>query len=127
MSDIKVLIVDDQEIYRSALSDLLAVVDGYHVVALAASGEESLELARKADLVFMDVRLSGIDGPAATRLIRASDDPPEVVMISTDVESLRSTVVQDCGALTARAKSDLDPEWLDALREQIAGAATRPR
>ena len=121
MGGIRVLIVDDQEIYRSALSGLLDIVGGYEVVGLAASGEEGIELASRTalDLVFMDLRLPGVDGLAAARSIRDAPDAPEVIMISTDVEGLPADQVGAAGALAARAKADLDPDWLEDLRDRL--------
>ena len=128
MSDIKVVIVDDQEIYRSALSGLLEIVGGYAVVGTAATGEEAVELtARTAvDLVFMDLRLPGIDGLEATTAIRAIEGAPRVVVISTDRDGLTSEALSRSGAMGGLAKADLDPEWLDQLRDQINGAQPPP-
>ena len=124
MGGIRVLIVDDQEIYRSALSGLLDIVGGYEVVGLAASGEEGIELTSRTapDLVFMDLRLPGVDGLAAARSIRDVPDAPEVIMISTDVEGLPADQVRAAGALAARAKADLDPDWLEDLRDRLIPA-----
>jgi DNA-binding NarL/FixJ family response regulator len=124
VSDIKVVIVDDQEIYRSALAGLLEIVGGYAVVGTAATGEEAVELtARTAvDLVFMDLRLPGIDGLEATTAIRAAMDAPRVVVISTDRDGLAPEAISRSGAMGGLAKADLDPEWLDQLRDQINGA-----
>ena len=119
MSDIRVLVVDDQLIYRSALASLLEVVGGYTVVGEADSGEQAVERARalELDLVLMDLRLPGMDGWAATQEIRSQGNAPEVVVISTDVDAL--SAAPDSGALTAVAKADLDPEWLAGLRSRL--------
>jgi DNA-binding NarL/FixJ family response regulator len=119
--DIKVVIVDDQEIYRSALSGLLEIVGGYAVVGTAATGEEAVALtARTAvDLVFMDLRLPGIDGLEATAAIRAVEGAPRVVVISTDRDGLTAEAISRSGAMGGLAKADLDPDWLDRLRDRI--------
>ena len=129
MADITVLIVDDQPIYRSALADLLEIVGGYRVVDSAASAEEAIDAVRRSpvDLVFMDLRLPGMDGLAATRQIRSIEAAPEVIIISTDVEALTSEELGTSGAFEARAKADLDPDWLDALRVRIRDLPGRPR
>lgn len=119
MVDIKVLVVDDQAVYRSALVGLLEVVGGYAVVAEAEDGVRAVELAADdVDLVLMDLRLPGLDGLTATRLIRAADRAPQVVLISTDVAALPAAAVAT-GALAAVAKADLDPDWLNALRATL--------
>ena len=122
MRDIRVLVVDDQEVYRSALSGLLEVVGGYVVVAQTENGERAAELARhtQVDLVFMDLRLPGIDGVAATRLIRGIHPAPEVILISTDVDALRTAEADRSGARAAVAKADLDPLWLERLRAELS-------
>ena len=129
MADITVLIVDDQPIYRSALADLLEIVGGYRVVDSAATAEEAIDAVRRSpiDLVFMDLRLPGMDGLAATRQIRSIEEAPEVIIISTDVEALTSQEIGTSGALEARAKAELDPDWLDALRVRIRDLSGRPR
>ncbi len=129
MADITVLIVDDQPIYRSALADLLEIVGGYRVVDSAATAEEAIDAVRRSpvDLVFMDLRLPGMDGLAATRQIRSTEWAPEVIIISTDVEALTSEELGTSGAFEARAKADLDPDWLDALRVRIRDLPGRPR
>ncbi len=129
MADITVLIVDDQPIYRSALADLLEIVGGYRVVDSAATAEEAIDAVRRSpvDLVFMDLRLPGMDGLAATRQIRSIEAAPEVIIISTDVEALTSEELGTSGAFEARAKADLDPDWLDALRVRIRDLSGRPR
>ena len=123
MPEIRVLIVDDQPLYRGVLADLLEVVGGYQVVGSAGTGEEAVELAARAalDLVFMDLRLPGMDGLAATSLIRAAPHPPAVVLMSTDLDALGREAVRESGAVDSRAKADLDPEWLSELRTRISG------
>jgi DNA-binding NarL/FixJ family response regulator len=129
VADITVLIVDDQPIYRSALADLLEIVGGYLVVGSAASAEEAIDavLRSPVDLVFMDLRLPGMDGLAATRQLRSAERAPEVIIISTDVEALTSEELGTSGALAVRAKADLDPDWLDALGVRIRDGSRRHR
>lgn len=119
--EIRVLIVDDQEVYSAALAGLLEVVGGYTVVGFAATGEEGVAMAAATgpDLVFMDLRLPGIDGLEATRSILATRPAPAVVMMSTDLEAVRADGVRRSGALDGLAKADLDLAWLDSLRERL--------
>jgi len=82
---VKVLIVDDQEPFRSAARMVVEMADGFEVVGEAESGEDGVELAAMLhpDLVLMDVMLPGIDGLEATRRITRADDPPKVLVMST--------------------------------------------
>ena len=71
--DVRVLLVDDQPQFRRAAAMLIRATDGLMLAGEAGSGEEAVALARdlRPDLVLMDVRLPGINGPEATRQILA--------------------------------------------------------
>jgi two-component system nitrogen regulation response regulator NtrX len=77
-----ILIVDDEPGIRQSLKGVLED-EGYKTY-LAESGEACLELLRKhpLDLVLLDVWLPGMDGLDALQKIRASENAPEVIMIS---------------------------------------------
>ena len=85
MGVVRVLVVDDQEPFRNAMSAVVEATDGFEVVGAVASGEESVTASEelRPDLVLMDVNLPGIDGIEATRTIRQQPDAPVVVLLST--------------------------------------------
>lgn len=72
---IRVLLADDQALVRAGFRALLDAQDDIAVVGEAGDGDEAVGLAREADpdVVLMDIRMPGVDGLAATRLI-AEDD-----------------------------------------------------
>jgi two-component system nitrogen regulation response regulator NtrX len=78
----KILIVDDEAGIRESLKGVLE--DEGYKVALADSGEASLDAVRKKeyDVILLDVWLPGIDGLEALQKIREIENAPEVVMIS---------------------------------------------
>jgi DNA-binding NarL/FixJ family response regulator len=88
VGEVRVLIVDDQATYRSAMRSVVEATDGFVVVGEVASGEESLAVAGRLrpDLVLMDVNLPGIDGIEATRRLTDGAGGPVVILLSTYAE-----------------------------------------
>lgn len=114
MSDVRVLIVDDQEPFRGAMAAVVEATDGFVVVGLVTSGEDSLTAAAelRPDLVLMDVNLPGIDGIEASRQLTSAPDRPVVVLLSTyDQDQLD---VVGGGAAAYIAKAALEPDTLAA-------------
>jgi DNA-binding NarL/FixJ family response regulator len=113
--DVAVLVADDCQPFRDALSELINRLHGFNVVGQATSGEEAADAvaALAPQLVLMDVIMPGMGGVAAARQILSRDPPPVVVLISVDdpaavpgAKSLRGPVAflrkQDLHAATLR-------------------------
>jgi DNA-binding NarL/FixJ family response regulator len=85
VSGVRVLIVDDDALVRSALAMMLDGTHGIRVVGEAGDGAEvpaALD-AHPVDVVLMDLRMPRVDGITATARVRARPDPPEVVVLTT--------------------------------------------
>jgi DNA-binding NarL/FixJ family response regulator len=82
---VRVLIVDDQALFREALATLLDVRSDVEVVAEAANGEEALRAAAefRPDVVLMDLRMPVLDGIAATRRLRVEQPDVRVMALTT--------------------------------------------
>lgn len=112
-----VLIVDDQAPFRLAAAAVVAATPGFHVAAVAGSGEEALLLARRLHpgLVLMDVHLPGVNGWEATRLMRSLPVPPAVVVLSgadvADADDVAEAVAAS-GALCYLPKALFGPQSL---------------
>lgn len=116
MKPIRVLIVDDQQLYRHVMEAVVSQTDGFVVVGWAASGEESVAAATALgpDLVLMDVNLPGIDGMEATRRLRSDVASRTVVLLSTYDEDEWDGQAQECGAAAYIPKSAFGPDRLAA-------------
>ena len=82
----RVLIVDDHPVTRDGLKTAFGVSDEIEVVGEAASGEEAVRAVEehKPDIVFMDVRMPGMNGIEATRLIRERHPETRVILFTID-------------------------------------------
>jgi DNA-binding NarL/FixJ family response regulator len=83
----QVLIVDDDDLMRAGLVELLTSDSGIEIIGEAATGREAVEQARRLapDVVLMDVRMPDLDGIGATREL-AADAPGARVLILTTFE-----------------------------------------
>jgi DNA-binding NarL/FixJ family response regulator len=82
---VRVLLVDDQALFREALAMLLGVHPGIEVVGEAGDGAEALDrvAALAPDVVLMDLRMPVLDGVAATRRLRVDQPGVRVIALTT--------------------------------------------
>ena len=115
-TNVRVLIVDDQEPFRSAARMVVEMSDGFEVAGEAQSGEEGVELASELepDLVLMDVYLPGIDGLEATRQITAVDGAPRVLVMSTHESEEFAEAALAAGAIAFVPKSQFGMDELES-------------
>lgn len=113
---IRVLVVDDQAIVRDGLVTVLSLVPDLQVTGAAADGAEAIAAVDRdvPDVVLMDLRMPGTDGPTATARIVA-DHPQVAVLVLTTYADDESIVT----ALRAGARGYLTK---DAGRTEIATA-----
>ncbi|MGH2735654.1 MAG: response regulator [Actinomycetota bacterium] len=84
---IRILLADDQALVRAGFKALLDAQDDIEVVGEATDGEEAVRLAKSLvpDLVLMDIRMPGLDGLAATKMIASEPqlDQVKIVILTT--------------------------------------------
>jgi len=82
---VKVLIADDQTLFREGIKDVLTGEKWISVVGEAADGEEAVALAKKLkpDVVLMDIKLPKMDGITATRNIKKTEPNINILMLSS--------------------------------------------
>jgi DNA-binding NarL/FixJ family response regulator len=123
---IRVLVVDDQELVRSGFCVILDAADGITVVGEAANGDAAVlaVAAQRPDVVLMDIRMPGMDGLEATRLItRGSPAAPKVVMLTTfDLDDYVYAALR-AGASGFLLKDSPRHDLIAAVRAAAAGDA----
>ncbi|HEX9923681.1 MAG TPA: response regulator transcription factor [Anaerolineae bacterium] len=82
---VRVLVVDDQQLMRDGLVSLLGIQPGIDIVGAAADGREAVEQAQalSPDVILMDVRMPVMDGIVATAQIRQQLPACQVLMLTT--------------------------------------------
>jgi DNA-binding NarL/FixJ family response regulator len=82
----RVMIVDDHPVTRDGLRAALGTAEDVEVVGEASSGEEAVKVVNEVepDVVFMDVRMPGMNGIEATRAIRQGNPDTRVILFTVD-------------------------------------------
>jgi len=121
-----VLVVDDQELVRLGFCVILDAADGITVVGEAANGEAAVSqvAAHAPDVVLMDIRMPGMDGLEATRVItRGAAATPKVVMLTTfDLDDYVYEALR-AGASGFLLKDSPRHDLIAAVRAAAAGDA----
>ena len=82
---IRIVVVDDQRLFRESIAGMLGAEPAFEVVGLAGNGLEAIELARQLvpDIVLMDVKMPHMDGIEAVRQIKAELPQIRIVLLTT--------------------------------------------
>src|SRR5215467_335344 len=85
MNPIKILLVDDQPLFREGLRTLLSIHSDFAVVGEAGNGQEAINLVRSLlpSVVLMDLQMPVLDGVAATRRLQEEQPDCRVIVLTT--------------------------------------------
>ena len=118
----RLLLVDDHEIVRQGLANLLQGLDEFEICGQAATGEEAITEADRSvpDIVIMDLRLPGIDGLQATRSILKSHPRTDVLIFTVDESEQVLREALKAGARGCLTKTDAGSSLLSMLKMLVA-------
>lgn len=122
---IRVLVVDDHDLFRAGLASLLGKHADIEVVAQASGGRTAIRLADelKPDVILMDVQMPDVDGPQATRQILARHPAMRVVALTVVSNDADVSAVVAAGACGFLAKDTPIEGVLLAVRAAAQGIA----
>ena len=114
---IRVLLVEDNDVYRASLELLLGLQPGLEVVGAVGAGDEAADAASRlgADVVVMDYRLPGLDGAAATRAVAAACRAA-VVCLTAEATVEERDEIRRAGAVALVEKGDPIESLAAAIR-----------
>jgi two-component system, NarL family, response regulator LiaR len=122
---IRVLVVDDHDLFRTGLASLLNTQPGIEVVAQASGGRMGVRLADELqpDVILMDVRMPDLEGPDATREIMESHPNTRVVALTVVSDDAAVSSVVEAGACGFLAKDTPIDGVVLAVRAAANGVA----
>ena len=121
----RILLADDQALFREGLRMLLAAQPDFDVVGEAANGEEALHLAAalRPHIVLMDMRMPVLDGVEATRLLHQRQPDSRVIVLTTFDDDELVFAGLAAGAVGYLLKAVSSPQLLEAIRTVARGGS----
>ena len=118
---IRVLLVDDHELFRNGIARLLKTESGLEVVGEAKDGQEAIELTQKhhPNVILMDISMPGINGIEATRVIH--EQHPEICIIGLSMydDPEKERAMRAAGAVDYRTKECAAAELIATIRADL--------
>lgn len=123
---IRVMTVDDHEIFRGGIAFALDAYEDLELVGGAHSGEEALRLCEEArpDVILMDMRMPGLDGPATTGAIRGKYPQVQVLALTSFYDEPLVQQAMAAGAVGYLLKGVPIKELVEAIRAAHTGRST---
>jgi DNA-binding NarL/FixJ family response regulator len=118
---IRVVLIEDNDVFRQALQLLLELRGDIEIAAAAEDGERAVELCRQhePDVILLDYRLPGDDGVQVARRVRAECPEVAVVVLTAAAQEREIEALLETGAVACVGKD----EPLDSIIEAIRRAA----
>ena len=123
MKTTKILIVDDHEVVRDGLRNILTSLDNISIAGEAGNGEDAVKMysSLKPDLVIMDISMPGMNGIEATRVIKEKDPDARILILTMhDNQEYLNQIIRS-GAKGFILKNTDKEELLDAVKTVASG------
>jgi two-component system response regulator DesR len=116
---IRLLLVEDNQVFREALELLLGLQSDIEVVASVGEGTSAADAVRahRPDVVLMDYRLPGLDGVQATRAVRQASPDVAVVCLTASANLREVDALYEAGAVACLSKDQELDEIVAAIRD----------
>ncbi len=126
VQSIRVMSVDDHEIFRGGIEFMLMAVEDIELVGQAQSGEEALQLCQELqpDVILMDMKMAGMDGAATTHAIKRQCPQVKVIALTSFQEGDLVKRAMQAGAIGYLLKGASIDELVQAIRSAYAGRPT---
>jgi DNA-binding NarL/FixJ family response regulator len=123
MKKLRLVLVDDQGLFREGLRTLLGLQADFDIVGEGANGEEAVALARRLapDVVLMDLRMPVMGGVEATRRITAEAPASRVIVLTTFEEDEEVFAALRAGAVGYLLKASPSARLCEAIRLAARG------
>jgi DNA-binding NarL/FixJ family response regulator len=118
---IRVVLIEDNDVFRQALQLLLELRGDIAIVAAEEDGEHAVELCRmhEPDVILLDYRLPGADGVQVARRVRAECPEVAIVVLTAAAQEREIEALLETGTVACVGKD----ESLDTIVEAIRRAA----
>jgi DNA-binding NarL/FixJ family response regulator len=125
MKKLRLMLVDDQSLFREALRTLLGLQPDFEIVAEAENGERAVALAHthKPDVILMDLRMPVMGGVEATRRVLAAAPGGRVVVLTTFEEDEEIFAAMRAGAVGFLLKACSAEKLCGSVRAAAQGAS----
>ena len=119
---IRILIVDDHEIFRRGLRSLLESRADWEVCGEATDGQDAVQKAKQVqpDVIVLDITMPRLNGLDATALLRNEVPTAKIVILSQHQPALMKQVALNAGAGAYVTKSEVSRELMAAIDGLLA-------
>jgi DNA-binding NarL/FixJ family response regulator len=124
---VRILIVDDHEIFRRGLRSLLESRADWEVCGEATDGRDAVDKAKQLqpDVIVLDITMPRLNGLDAVALIRKEVPPAKVVILSQHQPALMKQVALAAGAGAYVTKSEVSRELMAAIDSLLSAGSSQ--